>query len=112
MTGIMMTVRKLPLRKPLDAAQGSHFNEQISGTPGTTIEVMGPLPAGLSATSRGSRLTISGTPHRPGNYEVTIIEKRAKKVTIRVGQPRSVFTTPIMDLMTGKRASPPPPPSS
>ena len=100
-----MSIRKLPLLKSLDASQGSHFSEQIAvGAPGTTVEVVGKsLPPGLRATSHGNSVTISGTPKSTGDYNVTIVEKRVRKITIKVGPPRNVFTTPIMDLITKKR---------
>jgi hypothetical protein len=48
-------------------------------------------------------VTISGTPKSAGDYDVTIVEKRIRKITIKVGPPKNVFTTPIMDLITKRR---------
>jgi hypothetical protein len=100
-----MGISKLPLRKPLEANQGSPFNEQIAPSDARmTVAVEGGLPPGLKATSQGSRLTISGRPTGAGSYEVMIVETRTRKITINV-QPaeRKLMDTPVWDLLTGKR---------
>jgi hypothetical protein len=71
------------LPNSFEAAEGRHFHVKISASSApATVGAQG-LPPGLKAGNDG---TISGTPRKPGDYEVTIVEKRTRKITIHVSK--------------------------
>jgi hypothetical protein len=83
-----MAKGKLPLPNSFEAAEGRHFNVQIPASDApATVDAQG-LPPGLKVGRNGA---ISGTPRKPGHYEVTIVEKRTRKITINVSKATSIL---------------------
>jgi hypothetical protein len=80
---------------------GIYFNKQIdvSEAQSTMVDVQAAgEPPGVRAATKGSRVTFSGKPEREGTYEVTIVERRTRKVTIdvRAARPGNWLTKPIL----------------
>jgi hypothetical protein len=87
--------------KLIVATMGSYFNRQInvSEAQSTTVDVQTTgAPPGVRAVPRGSRVTFSGKPEREGKYEITIVERRTRKMTIevRAARPGTWLTKPIL----------------
>ena len=72
-----------PLPNSFKAVEGRRFNAKIPASDApATVDAQG-LPPGLKVAIDW---TISGTPRKPGYYEVTIVEKRTRKITIDVSK--------------------------
>lgn len=89
--------------QPVEVVEGNDFDCQfIWKEAEPTVKVNGPSRDSLRAVIRGGHVKLSGRLSRPGRHEITIVQQRTMKVTINVTQKKSIWQTPILNVLTGK----------
>ena len=87
----------------VEFVEGNYFDCQFTWKEAEpTVKVNGPSRDSLRAVIRGGHLRLSGRLSRSGRHEITIVQQKTMKVTINVTQKKSIWQTPILNVLTGK----------